>query len=41
MKAIRFVRTDKDYVVISVAEQLAEKLNYEFGNKKKAKGAAQ
>jgi hypothetical protein len=35
----RFVRTDKDNLVISVAEKLAEKLNYEFGNKKKAKGA--
>jgi hypothetical protein len=35
----RFVRTDKDYIVISEAEKLAEKLNYEFGNKTKAKGA--
>jgi hypothetical protein len=35
----RFVRTDKDYIVISAAEKLAEKLNHEFGNKKKAKGA--
>jgi hypothetical protein len=35
----RFVRTDKDYIVISAAENLAEKLNYEFSNKKKAKGA--
>ena len=35
----RFVRTDKDNLVISVAEKLADKLNYEFGNKKKAKGA--
>jgi hypothetical protein len=33
----RFVRTDKDYIVISAAESLAEKLNHEFGNKK-AKG---
>jgi hypothetical protein len=35
----RFVRTDKDYIVISTAEELAEKFNFEFGNKKKAKGA--
>ena len=35
----RFVRTDRDNIVISTAEQLAEKLNSQFGNKKKAKGA--
>jgi hypothetical protein len=35
----RFVRTDRDNIVISVAERLAEKLNYEFGNKAKGKGA--
>ena len=35
----RFVRTDRDDIVISQAERLAEKLNYEFGNKTKAKGA--
>jgi hypothetical protein len=35
----RFVRTDRDNIVISEAERLAEKLNYEFGNKTKAKGA--
>jgi hypothetical protein len=35
----RFVRTDREYIVISTAEDLAEKLNFEFGNKKKAKGA--
>jgi hypothetical protein len=35
----RFVRTDKDNMVISVAEKLAEKLNLEFGHKKKGKGA--
>jgi len=32
----RLVRTDKDYIVISEAERIAEKLNYEFGNKKAA-----
>lgn len=35
----RFVRTDKDNMIISVAEKLAEKLNLEFGHKKKGKGA--
>ena len=34
----RFVRTDKDYIVISTAEELAEKLNFEFGNRQKGKG---
>ena len=31
----RFVRTDKEYMIISVAERLAEELNYQFGNKKR------
>ena len=35
----RFVRTDKENLVISVAEKLAEELNYQFGHKKKSKGA--
>jgi hypothetical protein len=35
----RFVRTDKDNIVISEAERLAENLNYQFGIKKKARGA--
>lgn len=35
----RFVRTDKENMIISVAERLAEELNYQFGNKNKAKGA--
>ena len=35
----RFVRTDRDSIVISEAERLAEKLNHEFGNKTKANGA--
>jgi hypothetical protein len=35
----RFVRTDKDYMIISVAEKLAEELNYQFGHKRKGKGA--
>jgi hypothetical protein len=30
----RFVRTDKENMVISVAEKLAEELNYQFGHKK-------
>jgi len=34
----RFVRTDKDNMVISVAEKLAEKLNLDFGHGKKGKG---
>lgn len=34
----RFVRTDKENLIVSVAERLAEQLNYDFGNKKKAKG---
>lgn len=34
----RFVRTDKEYIIISKAERIAEELNYMFGNKK-AKGA--
>lgn len=35
----RFVRTDKENVIISVAEKLAEELNYQFGHKRKGKGA--
>lgn len=31
----RFVRTDKDNLIISVAEKLAEELNYQFGRKKR------
>ena len=34
----RFVRTDKDNIVISVAEKLAAKLNYEFTGKKNEVG---
>lgn len=34
----RFVRTDKENEIISVAERRAEELNYEFGNKKRGKG---
>jgi hypothetical protein len=34
----RFVRTDKDNLIISVAEKLAEELNYQFSNKKRGKG---
>ena len=35
----RFVRTDKENMIISVAEMLAEELNYQFGHKRKARGA--
>jgi len=35
----RFVRTDKENLIISVAERLAEELNYQFGHKKKSRGA--
>jgi len=34
----RFVRTDKDNLIISVAEKLAEELNYQFTSKKRGKG---
>lgn len=33
----RFVRTDKENMIISVAEKLAEELNYQFGDKRKVK----
>ena len=33
----RFVRTDKENVVISVAERLADDLNYQFTGKRKAR----
>ena len=33
----RFVRTDKENMIISVAEKLAEELNYQFGHKRKVK----
>jgi hypothetical protein len=35
----RFVRTDKDNMIISVAERHAEELNYEFNGKRRVKGA--
>ena len=34
----RFVRTDKENVVISVAERLAEELNYQYDNRKRGAG---
>lgn len=34
----RFVRTDKEYLIISVAERLAEELNYQFTGQRQAKG---
>ena len=30
----RLVRTDQENIIISVAEKLAEELNYQFGHKK-------
>jgi hypothetical protein len=35
----RFVRTDKEYLIVSVAERLAEELNYQFNGKRQGKGA--
>ena len=35
----QFVRTDKDNIIISVAERRAEQLNYEFRGKKNSKTA--
>lgn len=34
----RLVRTDKEYIVVSDAERIAEKLNHQFANKKKSAG---
>ena len=34
----RFVRTDKENMIISVAEKLAEELNYQFTGKRKGVG---
>ena len=34
----RFVRTDKDNLIISVAERLADELNYQFGTNKRRIG---
>jgi hypothetical protein len=33
----RFVRSDQENVIISVAERVAEQLNYDFGHKHKAR----
>lgn len=33
----RFVRTDKEYLIISVAERFAEELNYQFSGNRRAK----
>jgi hypothetical protein len=30
----RFVRTDKEYIVISEAERISEDLNFDFGHKR-------
>ncbi len=37
----RFVRTDTDNLIISVAEKLAEELNYHFTGKRKGRGIGQ
>jgi len=36
----RFVRTDKENLIIAVAERLAEELNYHFGHNRKVRGVA-
>lgn len=38
-EADRFVRSDREYITYSMARKLAEELNFQFGNKRKAKGA--
>ena len=38
-KGERFVRTDKENMVISVAEKLAEELNYQFSGTRRRRGA--
>jgi len=35
----RFVRTDRENMIISVAEKLVEELNYHFRHKRTGKGA--
>jgi len=35
----RFVRTDKENMVISVAEKLAEELSYQFSGTRRTRGA--
>ena len=35
----RLVRTDREYLIISVAERLSEELNHQFSGKRKSKGA--
>ena len=35
----RFVTTDIENEIISVAEKLADELNFQFGHKKRGKGA--
>jgi hypothetical protein len=35
----RFVRTDKENMIISIAEKLAEELNYQFGHKRNGRRA--
>lgn len=36
----RFVRSDKEYLTHSMAQKLADEMNFRFGNKSKAKGAS-
>ena len=35
----RFVRSDGEYITYAMAKKLAEELNFQFGNRRKAKGA--
>ena len=35
----RFVRSDRERITYSMARKLAEELNFQFSNKRKAKGA--
>ena len=35
----RFVRTDRERITHSMATKLAEELNFQFGHKRKVKGA--
>ena len=35
----RFVRSDREHITYFMAKKLAEELNFQFGHKRKAKGA--
>jgi hypothetical protein len=38
-EAERLVRTDREYITHAMAKSLAEDFNFQFGHKRKAKGA--